>query len=151
MCKYCDYESNDCEIFQDPLDNSWYLNHETGEWDNYNDGFVYDKIYINYSPYCGRDLENKVDFLKDRTPVFRFTTEYTLDNVNKIYNSLLEKYPNLIVLPQDFDIDWITREDLENWVKFMREHFDEQTKSECKCNGIRDKCNLSPKYQCEDD
>lgn len=24
-------------------------------------------------------------------------------------------------------------------------------KSQCKCNGIRDRCNLSPKYQCEDD
>lgn len=24
-------------------------------------------------------------------------------------------------------------------------------KGECKCNGIRDNCNLSPKYQCEDD
>ena len=31
MCKYCDYESNDCEIFQDPLDNTWYLDYETGE------------------------------------------------------------------------------------------------------------------------
>ena len=83
MCKYCDYESNDCEIFQDPLDNSWYLNHETGEWDNYNDGFVYDKIYINYCPYCGckntatLDLEilpikkyNKEDFERKFLIVF---------------------------------------------------------------------------------
>ena len=89
--------------------------------------------------------------MKDKTPVFRFTTEYTLYDVNKIYKSLSEKYPNLIVLPQDFDIDWMTRKDFENWVKFMRERFEEQTKSECECNGIRDRCNLSPKYQCEDD
>lgn len=150
MCKYCDYESNDCEIFQDPLDNSWYLDHETGEWDDYNDGFVYDKIYINYCPYCGRDLENKVDFLKDKTPVFRFTTAYTLYDVCNFANQLSKKYPNLIVLPQDFDVDWMTRKDFENWIKLMRERFDEKTKSECECNGRRDMCNLSPKYQCEE-
>lgn len=151
MCKYCDSASNECEIFFEPLTHEYFLDIQTSEWDTYNDDWVYQKEYISYCPWCGRDLENRVDFLKDKTPVFKFTTEYTLDNVNKIYKSLLERYPNLIVLPQDFDVDWMTREDFENWVKLMREHFEKQTKSNCKCNGIRDNCNLSPKYQCEDD
>lgn len=151
MCKYCDSASNECEIFFEPLTQEYFLDIQTSEWDTYNDDWVYQKEYISYCPWCGRDLENRVDFLKDKTPVFKFTTEYTLDNVNKIYKSLLERYPNLIVLPQDFDVDWMTREDFENWVKLMREHFEKQTKSNCKCNGIRDNCNLSPKYQCEDD
>lgn len=127
MCKYCDYESNDCKIFQDPLDNSWYLDHETGEWDDYNDGFVYDKIYISYCPYCGRSLYDNVDFLKNRTPVFRFTTKYTIEDVFRIYTHLLEKYPNLIMLPQDCDIDWMTRENFEDWVEAMRRKLEEKT------------------------
>lgn len=127
MCKYCNPTSNECEIFSDPLTQEYFLDIQTSEWDTYNDDWVYQKEYISYCPWCGRDLENKVDFLKDKTPVFRFTTEYTLDNVNKIYKSLLEKYPNLIMLPQDFDVDWMTREDLENWIKLMREHFEEKT------------------------
>lgn len=151
MCKYCDYDSDYCEIFQDGTDGAWYLDHETGEWDEYDDGFIHDKIYIGYCPYCGRDLENKVDFLKDKTPVFRFTTAYTLYDVCNFANQLSKKYPNLIVLPQDFDVDWMTKENFENWIKTVRERFDEKTKSECKCNGRRDMCNLSPKYQCEDD
>ena len=151
MCKYCDSASNECEIFFDPLTQEYFLDIQTSEWDTYNDDWVYQKEYISYCPWCGRNLENKVDFLKDKTPVFRFTTEYNLDEVYNLAKHLQKKYPNLIALPQDFDVDWMTRADLENWVKFMREHFDEQTKSKCNCNGIRDKCNLSPKYQCEDD
>ena len=120
MCKYCDYESNDCEIFRDLLDNTWYLDYETGEWDNYNDGFIHEKIYISYCPYCGRDLKNKVDFLEDKTPVFRFTTEYTFEEVSKICKSLLEKYPNLIALPQSFDVEWMSKEIFKDWVKQTR-------------------------------
>lgn len=151
MCKYCDPAFNECEIFFEPLTQEYFLDIQTSEWDTYNDDWVYQKEHISYCPWCGRDLENKVDFLKDKTPVFRFTTEYNLDEVYNFAKRLQKKYPNLIVLPQNFDVDWITREDLENWVNLMREHFDEKTKSECKCNGRRDMCNLSPKYQCEDD
>ena len=120
MCKYCDYNSDECCIFVDTLDWNYYYDYQTSEWDDYEDGYIHDKIYISYCPWCGRDLENKVDFLKDKTPVFRFTTEYTLYDVNKIYKSLSERYPNLIVLPQDFDIDWMTRKDFENWVECAR-------------------------------
>lgn len=57
MCIYCDYTSNDCEIFIDPLDGEYYLDHETGEWDTYYDGYIHDRIYINYCPWCGRKLK----------------------------------------------------------------------------------------------
>lgn len=151
MCKYCDSASNECEIFFDPLTHEYFLDIQTSEWDTYNDDWIYQKEYISYCPWCGRDLESEVDFLKDRTPVFRFTTKHSLDELNNLDKHLRQKYPNLIVLPQDFDVDWMTREDLEKWVKLMREHLEKQTKSECKRNGIRDDCNLLTKYQCEDE
>lgn len=150
MCKYCE-ASNECEIFFEPLTQKYFLDIQTSEWDTYNDDWIYQREYISYCPWCGRDLENKVDFLKDKTPIFRFTTKYNLDEVYTLAKHLQEKYPNLIVLPQDFDVDWMTREDLEKWVKLIREHLEEQTKSECKCNGVRDGCNLLTKDQCEGD
>nr|DAJ75750.1 MAG TPA: NADH-PPase NADH pyrophosphatase zinc ribbon domain [Bacteriophage sp.] len=57
MCKYCDQHSNDCCIYSDPLTKEWYEDIETFEWDDYDDGFVHQKNYINYCPYCGRKLE----------------------------------------------------------------------------------------------
>ena len=63
MCKYCDSASNECEIFFEPLTQEYFLNIQTSEWDTYNDDWVYQKEYISYCPWCGRDLENKVDFL----------------------------------------------------------------------------------------
>ena len=83
MCKYCDSAFNECEIFFEPLTKEYFLDIQTSEWDAYNDDWVHQKEYISYCPWCGRDLENKVDFLKDKTPVFRFTNEYKLD---KVYN-----------------------------------------------------------------
>ena len=60
MCKYCDQHSNDCCIYSDPLTKEWYKDIETLEWDDYDDGYVHQKNYINYCPYCGRKLmENK--------------------------------------------------------------------------------------------
>ena len=60
MCKYCDSHSNDCCIYSDPLTKEWYEDIETFEWDDYDDGYVHQKNYINYCPYCGRKLmENK--------------------------------------------------------------------------------------------
>lgn len=57
MCDYCNYELSSCEIFIDPLDNSWYINHQTSQWDDYDDDWIYDRIYINYCPWCGRKLK----------------------------------------------------------------------------------------------
>lgn len=58
MCKYCDIDSGDCEIFQSyPFTgNDWYLKVTTSRWDNYDEEWFYEKVYINYCPYCGRKL-----------------------------------------------------------------------------------------------
>lgn len=59
-CKYCDINSNDCCIFIDSLSSDYYLDIETSEWDDYDDGFVHQREYgINYCPYCGRALMEK--------------------------------------------------------------------------------------------
>ncbi len=57
MCKYCNYDSNECCIFVDPLDKNYYLDIKTSEWDEYDDGFVHQKEYIDYCPWCGRKLK----------------------------------------------------------------------------------------------
>lgn len=59
MCDYCNYESDSNEIFQDWKDGSHYLSVQTSQWDNCDDDWVYEKIFINYCPYCGRDLYKK--------------------------------------------------------------------------------------------
>lgn len=56
MCRYCDYESYDNRIFIDPLTNEYYLDIETMIRDSYNEDFFHDKEYINYCPWCGREL-----------------------------------------------------------------------------------------------
>lgn len=55
MCNFCDYSSDDCRIFQDMV-GDWYLDHQTGEWDIYEDEFIHDRVYINYCPFCGERL-----------------------------------------------------------------------------------------------
>lgn len=57
ICKYCDYDSIECCIFVDSLDGKYYLDIETCEWDAYDDGFVHQKEYIDYCPWCGRKLK----------------------------------------------------------------------------------------------
>ena len=59
MCKYCNCDSNECCIFVDPLDNNYYLDIETSEWDDYDDDFVHLKEYIDYCPWCGRKLKEE--------------------------------------------------------------------------------------------
>lgn len=39
MCRYCNYESDDNQIFIDPLINEYYLDIETMTWDSYDDDF----------------------------------------------------------------------------------------------------------------
>lgn len=56
MCRYCNYESDNNQIFIDPLINEYYLDIETMIWDSYNEDFFHDKEYINYCPWCGRKL-----------------------------------------------------------------------------------------------
>lgn len=56
MCKYCDKDSNSCEIFIDLLDMEYYLDVPTSQWDNYLDDYIHERVYIFYCPYCGRKL-----------------------------------------------------------------------------------------------
>lgn len=56
MCRYCDYDSIDNVIYIDPLDRSWYMDYQTGEWDKIDNGYIHEKIYIDYCPWCGRKL-----------------------------------------------------------------------------------------------
>lgn len=60
MCKYCDGQSNFCEIWRDGLTLEPYLDVNTGEYDKVGDQFIYMRVYgISYCPYCGRKLEDK--------------------------------------------------------------------------------------------
>lgn len=57
-CKYCNPDNATCEYFKDPLDNSWFQDIETSEWDEYDDGYIHEKIYgVKYCQYCGRRLD----------------------------------------------------------------------------------------------
>ena len=57
MCNRCDPDSPDNRIYIDSLTNEYYLDIETSEWDEYDDGFVHLKEYITHCPWCGRELE----------------------------------------------------------------------------------------------
>lgn len=59
MCNRCNYDSPDNQIYVDPLTNEYYLDIETSEWDEYDDGFVHQREYISYCPWCGRNLEGR--------------------------------------------------------------------------------------------
>ena len=61
MCRYCNYNSEDNRIFIDPLDGEYYLDIETSEWDEYDDGYVHQREYIDYWPWCGKKLREKCD------------------------------------------------------------------------------------------
>ena len=56
MCNRCNYDSPDNRIYVESLTNEYYLDIETSELDEYDDGFVHQKEYIAYCPYCGREL-----------------------------------------------------------------------------------------------
>lgn len=73
-------------------------------------------------------MDSQVIFLKDKTPVLKFTTDCDLDYVNEQYKILVEKYPNLICIPQGFDIDWWSREDFDKYVTTVRKKFEEGNK-----------------------
>ena len=59
MCNRCNYDSPDNQIYVDPLTNEYYLDIETSEWDEYDDGFVHQRECILYCPWCGRKLGGK--------------------------------------------------------------------------------------------
>lgn len=53
MCNYCEENSPEYCIYIDPLYNDYYLDIETSEWDEYDDGYVHQREYINY---CARGV-----------------------------------------------------------------------------------------------
>lgn len=55
MCERCNPDSLENEIWQDELTGEWY-NVDTYIYDNFDKEYLYRKVYINYCPYCGRDL-----------------------------------------------------------------------------------------------
>lgn len=56
MCNRCNHNSPDNQIYVDPLTNEYYLDIETSEWDEYDGGFIHQREYISYCPWCGRKL-----------------------------------------------------------------------------------------------
>ena len=63
MCEYCDGNSTYtyCNIYVDCLTRDYYLSIRTSEWDNVDDDYVYEKVYIDYCPWCGRRLDGKTN------------------------------------------------------------------------------------------
>ena len=68
-------------------------------------------------------MDSQVIFLKDKTPVLKFPADCTFGYVNALYKTLVEKYPNLICIPQNFDIDLWSSEDFEKYVTTVRQKF----------------------------
>lgn len=64
MCKYCNEKSTLRCVFQDMV-GDWYLDVETAEWDDYDDEYVHQKVYISYCPFCGRKLGNEEEMDKE--------------------------------------------------------------------------------------
>lgn len=58
MCKFCDYNSPYNEVFVDTLNGNHYIEIKTSHWDEYNDDWDYERLYINYCPYCGEKLSD---------------------------------------------------------------------------------------------
>ena len=56
MCKYCVKNSDKCCIFLNLFTHKYYMNLRTDIWDQYNGGLIRHSEYINYCPWCGRDL-----------------------------------------------------------------------------------------------
>lgn len=51
MCRTCDDE-----IWQDVISGDWYLQIQTDNKDG--DDWIFDKIFINFCPQCGKDYRN---------------------------------------------------------------------------------------------
>ena len=92
MCKYCDYNSPDNRIYIDSLTNKYYLDIEISELDEYDDGFVYQREYISYCPWCGRKLEEKKAVQKEKwVQLFENENVILEQRDNKYYLFLYDK------------------------------------------------------------
>lgn len=61
MCNQCDYNSPDNQIYIDPLTDDYYMDIEISEWDQYDGGYIRQRIYIDYCPWCGRKLSDVIE------------------------------------------------------------------------------------------
>ena len=56
MCKYCDKNSDKCIIFLNSFTHKYYVDLQTDQWDRYHGGLLHHWEYVNFCPWCGRDL-----------------------------------------------------------------------------------------------
>ena len=57
MCSRCDYTSPNNQIYKDSMTTEWYMDIETFAWDYVDDGYIHQREYISYCPWCGRKLD----------------------------------------------------------------------------------------------
>ena len=57
MCRHCDGESPENNIWKDGASGDWYIEFpvDTNDGEDWLDTYL--EEYINYCPYCGRKLE----------------------------------------------------------------------------------------------
>ena len=60
MCRHCDGESPENNIWKDGASGDWYIEFpvDTNDGEDWLDTYL--EEYINYCPYCGRKLDNKI-------------------------------------------------------------------------------------------
>ena len=78
MCNRCNYDSPDNQIYVDPLTNEYYLDIETSEWDEYEDGF---SMYSFYEDINGMNADEYIAY------------------VMKLYRAEMERLANDKMLP----------------------------------------------------
>ena len=57
MCRHCDGESPENNIWKDVVSGDWYIEFPVDTDDEEDWLVTYLEEYINYCPYCGRKLE----------------------------------------------------------------------------------------------
>ena len=82
MCNRCNYDSPDNQIYVDPLTNKYYLDIETSEWDEYDDGFVHQREYIAFCPWCGRKLQTNTGGDNEMQRLSLWTRRFFIKNGN---------------------------------------------------------------------
>lgn len=55
MYNRCDYDSPNNRIYVDQLTNEYYFDIETSKLDEYDNGFVHQREYVSYCPWCSRN------------------------------------------------------------------------------------------------
>lgn len=110
--RFCDPKSKDCVIFTDPLDNQVYLEGRTSEWDDYDDDFVYDRIYIGYCPWWKKGVKmtkNEINFLEELLHrVYKINAKYCDYDCRNCDYGILETYGDNFSCSLEFVINNIS-------------------------------------------